>query len=169
MKAAIEVLFQRRRFKGREEVERDIDEELRFHVELLTHEHQRQQMSPDQAEQAALKRFGNIDRIKDECLAISRRRRPVLLALKSFLLVIFLSGIAVRILSTALNTRRMGDLLIAIPILTGLLLYVRGSQPARFISEPSSASPLRLNEVQPLFTPYDDGMLTPVERLIADT
>lgn len=73
-----------------------------------------------------------------------------------------------RILSTAVNTRRIGDMLIAIPILTAVLLYVRGLNSSRFLPKSESGSPLRLNDEAPLFTAYDRGMLTPVERLISD-
>lgn len=168
MKAEIEFLLKRRLFKRNEGAAREIDEELRFHVELLTHDHLRQDMSFEEAEGAALRRFGNVERIKDQCLAIRRKSHPFLIVLKSFLILTFLSGIVVRSLSTAVNIGRMGDLLIAIPILTGLLLYVRGLNPARFPSERGSASPLKLNDAQPLVAPYDDEMLTPVERLISN-
>ena len=168
MKAAIDVLF-KRRLKRSDEAARDIDEELSFHLELLTQKHLQQDMSLAEAKDAAVKRFGNVEQIKDQCLAISRRSHPFLIALKSFLVFLFCSGVSIRILSTALNTRRMGDLLIAIPILTGLLLYVRGLNPSRFLSKSETGSPLRLNDdATPLFATYDQRMLTPVERLISD-
>ena len=46
---------------------REIDEELRFHLERLTEENLRLEMSLDQAQDAALKRFGNVYKIKTEC------------------------------------------------------------------------------------------------------
>ncbi|HWN12097.1 MAG TPA: permease prefix domain 1-containing protein [Pyrinomonadaceae bacterium] len=167
MKAAIDVLFRRRRKSS--ETAQDIDEELNFHLELLTQKHLQREMSLTEANDAAAKRFGNVERIKDQCLAIRRRSHPFLVALKSLLILTFLTGIVVRVLSTALNTRRIGDLLIAIPILAGVLLYVRNISPSSFVSNPETALSLRLNEnVQPLFTAYDKGMHTPVERLISD-
>ena len=168
MKAAIDVLFKRRR-KSSETTARDIDEELSFHLELLTQKHLQQDMSLAEAKDAAVKRFGNVEQIKGQCLTIRRRSHPVLIALKSFLIFLFFSGVAIRVLSTTLDTRRMGDLLIAIPILTGLLLYVRGLNPSRFLSKAETGSPLKLNDdALPLFAAYDQRMLTPVERLISD-
>ena len=168
MKAAIDVLF-KRRLKSRETTAREIDEELRFHIELLTQEHLQEKMSLAEAKDAAVRRFGNVELIKDQCLAIRRRSHPLLVALKSFLILILLSGVVVRVLSTALNTRRIGDLLIAIPLLTGLLLYVRSLNPSNFLSQPETSSPLRLDEgALPMFTAHDQEMLTPVERLISD-
>jgi len=169
MKAAFQILFKRCLHKNGDGAASEIEEELRFHFELLVEQHQRQDMSREAAECAASKRFGNVERIKDQCLAIRRSNHPVLVALKSFLILTLLSGIGVRVLSTTLNTRRIGDLLIAIPILAGLLLYVRSISPSSFLAKPETALSLRLNEnVQPVFTVYDKGMRTPVERLISD-
>ncbi len=166
MKGAMGRLFER---FGSQAAARDIDEELRFHLELLTQAYLQQEMSLDEATEAAVRRFGNVERTKGQCLAISRRSRPFLLALKSFLILIFLAGVVVRIRSTDLDTRHLGELLIAVPILSRLLLYARGLNPSSFLSKPETVLPLRLNEdVQPLFTAYDQGMLTPVERLISD-
>jgi hypothetical protein len=168
MKAAIDLLF-KRRLKNSEGTAREIDAEFRFHLEMLAEVYQQQDMPRAEAKDAAVRRFGNVERIKDQCLAISRRSHPVLIALKSFLILVFLSGVVVRVLSVAVNTRRMGDLLIAIPILSGLLLYVRSLNPSSFVSTSETASSLGLSEnVQPLFTGYDHVMRTPVERLISD-
>lgn len=148
---------------------REIDEELRFHLELLTQSYLQQDMPLEEAKDAAVRRFGNLERAKGQCLAISRRSRPFLVALKSFLILMFLAGVVVRIRSTDLDTRHLGDLLIAVPILSRLLIYARGLNPSTFLSKPETVSPLRLNDnVQPLFTAYDQGILTPVERLISD-
>lgn len=167
MKAAIDLLF-KRRLKSSDGAVREIDAEFRFHLEMLAQVYQQQDMSRTEAEDAAVRRFGNVERIKDQCLAISRRSHAVLIALKAFLIFIFLSGVVVRILSTAINTRRMGDLLIAIPILTGLLLYVRNLNPSNFVSKAETESSLGLNDNVPMFTGYDQRMRTPVERLISD-
>lgn len=169
MKAAMGALFKSRLFKRSAGTEREIDEELRFHLELLTQAYRQQDMSADEAKAAAVVRFGNVQRIKEQCLAISRRTHPFLVVLKTFLIVMFLAGVALRVLKLDANVHHLGDLMIAVPILTRLLLYVRGLNPASFLTKPDTASPLRLNErVQPLFTAYDQGMRTPVERLISD-
>ncbi len=166
MKGAMGRLFDRFDNEG---TTREIDEELRFHLEQLTQAYLQQDMSVEEAKGAAVRRFGNVERIKGQCLVIGRRSRPFLVALKSFLIFIFLAGVVVRIRSTDLNTRHLGELLIAVPILSRLFLYVRDLNPSTFLSKPETVSPLRLNEdVQPLFTAYDQGMLTPVERLISD-
>ncbi len=115
---------------GRKEVEREIDEELNFHLELLTERQLQQDISPEDARVVALRRFGDMRQIKDQCVAIRKRSSPFLLALKSFLAVVFLSGLLVRMLSTNLDIRHIGELLIALPVLTHLLLYVRAMGPS---------------------------------------
>jgi hypothetical protein len=163
MKAAMSGLFKRRLFKRSEGAAREIDEELRFHLELLTQAYLQQDTSVEEAKAAAERRLGNVERIKDQCLAISRRSHPVLVALKSFLLFMLLAGVVVRVLSTDLNIRTLGQLLIAVPILSGLLLYVRSLSPSSFLAKPETA-PLGLNEtVQPLFAACDQGTLRHIE------
>ena len=166
MKAVIGRLF--RRFDS-EENKREIEEEVCFHLELLMQEHLQGGVSLAEAHDAALKRFGDVELIKDECLKISGRSHPLIPAVKLFLIVIFFVGVLVRVNSTDRNISHLGDLLIAVPILCRLLFYVRGLNPSRFLPEDSTKAPLMLNETaQPAFTVYDHRKLTPVERVISD-
>jgi hypothetical protein len=134
----------RRLFDRNEEIEREVEEELRFHLELLE-EHFQQASSFADARASALKRFGNVERIKDQCVEISKRQRPFTRALKSFLILIFLTGIFVRIFGTELHVMRVGDMLIAIAAMGRLFLYVRGLNPSGFRPKADASSPLMLN------------------------
>ena len=58
---ALRVIFRRRR------VERDLDEELRFHIEMQTKEHLRRGMDPASAREAAVRSFGGYERVKEQC------------------------------------------------------------------------------------------------------
>ena len=150
------------------QIRRDVDEELRFHLEVLT-EALQQHMPLAQAKDAALKRFGDVDQIKDQCIEISRRNHPALRALKSLLVLIVLTGVLVRVLGTEFHVSRVGDLLIAVGILGRLLVYVRGLNPSSFLSRPATSSPLMLNEYgRQSFVACDQSMRTPVERIISD-
>jgi putative ABC transport system permease protein len=51
----------------KERVEREMDEELRFHLWMRTQENLRKGLTPEEAERAALRRFGNVGRIKELC------------------------------------------------------------------------------------------------------
>jgi predicted permease len=60
----------RRRIRAllhRDAVERELDEELRQHLELETERHLRAGKSPDEARRAALLTFGGMDGVKEEC------------------------------------------------------------------------------------------------------
>jgi len=152
-----------------EETEREIEEELRFHLELLTQEHLRRDMSLTEAKDAALKRFGNFEQIRNQCLEISRSGHPFMRVLKSLLIAVFLLGVLARVFSTEFHVMRIGDILIFIAILGRLFLYVRGLNPSNFRAEHETSSPLMLNnKAQTSIAAYDHRKLTPVERVITD-
>ena len=150
-----------------DQARREIDEELRFHLDLLTDEHCLPDVPFAEARDAALRRFGNVEQIKNECVAISRRRHPAVRLLKSFLLLVFLAGVLVRVFSPEYHLTRVGDILMAVGVLGRLWLYVRGLNPSRFLSEANDSSPLKLNDSQMPFTAYDQKERTPVERVIS--
>jgi hypothetical protein len=150
------------------QAKREIEEELRFHLDLLTDEHCRQDLSWDEARVAAQKRFGDFEQVRDQCFEISRRSHPSVRALKFFLTLIFLLGVLVRIFSHEYHLTRVGDILIAVGILSRLLLYVRGLNPSRFLEKPDDSSPLKLNDSPESFTAYDQSRRTPLERIISD-
>jgi putative ABC transport system permease protein len=55
-------------------VEREVDSELAFHLEMRVRELLEQGMSPSDARAAALARFGDVDRITQACRDLGRRR-----------------------------------------------------------------------------------------------
>jgi hypothetical protein len=167
MKAVLKKFFHR---FDREVIERDIEDELRFHLDLLTKHHLGQNMPLPEARDAALKRFGNVEQIKEQCTEISRNNRPLIRALKFLLILVFLAGVCVRIFSPELHLTRMGDVLIYVGILGRLFFYVRGLSPSRFTSQPANSSPLMLKEtVATPFNAYDQSKRTPLERVISDS
>lgn len=152
----------------REQCKREIEEELRFHL-LLTEEHFQLEMTLAEAKAASLKRFGNVEQIKDQCFEISRRSHRPVLVVRSLLILVFLLGVLVRVLSTELHVMRVGDILIAIAVMSRLFLYVRGLNPSSFRPQHQNSSPLMLTEnVHTSIRPYDHRKLTPFERVIAD-
>jgi hypothetical protein len=148
-----------------EEIERDIGAELDFHLDLLTEDYLRQDMSLEEAKDAALRQFGNVEQITAQCAEISRRGHPFVLALKCLLAVIFLAGILLRILAEERHLKHCGDLLSAVSILSWVFLYVR-LHKAQFLSQPETSSALKLTD-QESFAVYDQSRRTPVERVIS--
>jgi len=166
MKAVKERLFKP---LNRAEIGREIEEELRLHLELLTQEHLQLDLPLAEARAAALKRFGDVEQIKDECVEINRRRHPLVLALKSFLILVFLAGVLLRIFVAEYHVKHCADILMAVGVLGRLLLYARGLRPSSFLSKPETSSPLMLiDKSQTSIAAYDPRKRTPVERVIFD-
>lgn len=167
MKAVLKSLFHR---FDREVIERQIEEELRHHLELLTEHNLERNLPLPEARDAALKRFGNVEQIKEQCVEISKNNRPLIRALKFFLILVFLAGVLIRIFSPELHVTRIGDLLIFVSIMGRLFFYVRALNPSQFISKQGSSSPLMLNEPgRASFNAYDQRKRTPLERVISDS
>lgn len=124
------------------ELELDVEEELGLHIDLLLHDNIQRGMSPNEARAATLKRFGNLDRVKNECVEICRRNRPLQRAVKLGVILLVLTGLVVRITSSDFHVARIGDTLIMIAIAGRLLLYVRSLTPSRFLqrNKPTSFS-----------------------------
>lgn len=128
-----------------EAIEREVEEELRFHLDLLTEQHLQHADTLEEARAFALRRFGDVEQVKDECVEISKRNRSFMRALKSFLILVFLAGIFVRIFGTELHVDRVGQMLMAIGAMGRLFLYVRDLKPAAFRPKSDTSSPLMLN------------------------
>ena len=58
----------------RADVEDDVDEELRFHVEMREHEYIAAGLSPDDAHVEALRRIGDVDGVRASCYRIGHQR-----------------------------------------------------------------------------------------------
>src|SRR6185503_1769061 len=113
--------------------ELEVEEELRLHIDFLLRENIQRGMCPEEARAATLKRFGNLDRVKSECVEICRRSRPLQRAFKVCVVLLALTGLILRISSTQLHVGRIGTMLIAIATVSRLLLHVRSLTPSRFL------------------------------------
>lgn len=159
-------LFKR---SDRRNVEREVENELRLHLELLTEENLRRGMTLAEAEREASRRFGNVERIKDQCVEISRRSRPLMRVLKSFLIVVFLTGVLARISGTDIYGTQIGNMLMIIGALGGLLLHLRGLRFTGFVPKDEDSSPLGLGDIGRMpFASNDRKEFTPLERVIGD-
>jgi hypothetical protein len=111
----------------------EIEEELQFHVEMLERKYAQQGMSASHAKSAALKRFGNLERVKKQCVDISRRNTLLRRILKFSSILIALTGFSIQTLSSDYKVARIGGMLIMIAIAGRFLLYVRGLRPWTFL------------------------------------
>ena len=148
-------------------VPHEVEEELQFHLDLLTEEHCRQNIPWAQAQAKALERFGNVEEIRDECLKIARRNQPAVVALKWFFGFIFVAGVLVRIFGADYHVTRVGDLLMEVGALARLLLYLRGKSPAKHFKEDDEAALLKLDVAPLSLAARDHTGRTPVERVVS--
>ena len=112
----------------------DVEEELQFHVEMLERKYTQQGLSIADAKAAAATRFGNFERVKRQCVDITRRNSLLQRILKIAAIVIALTGLVIQNLSSDYKVARIGGVLIMIAIFGRLLLYVRGLGPWPFLS-----------------------------------
>ena len=104
----------------------DVEEELRFHIEMLERKYIQQGMPAVEARAAASRRFGNLQTVKRQCVTIRKRSSPLQRVLKTSLIFIALVGLAIHMFGSDYKVVRMGTTLIMIAIAGRLLLYVRG-------------------------------------------
>jgi len=115
-----------RMLSNRKQSALDVEEELQFHVRMLERKYAQHGMSASAAHAAAVKRFGNLERVKKQCVDIRRRSGTFRRVLKTTLIIIALIGLAITILSSEYKVARIGNMLITIAVAGRLLLYVRG-------------------------------------------
>jgi hypothetical protein len=106
----------------------DVEEELQFHIEMLERKYAQQGM-PD-AKAAALKRFGNLEGIRKQCVDIRRKNNLLRRVLKTSSILIALTGLAIHILNSDYKVARIGTMLTTIAVFARLLVYVRGLSPS---------------------------------------
>ena len=126
MKTALQNLLTRPRHK---QTAFEVEEELQFHIDRLEHKYRQQGMSDAYAKAAALKRFGNLERVKKQCLAIRRRKGLLRRVLNTASILIALIGFAIHTLSSDPKVARIGTMLITIAVSARLLVYLRGLSP----------------------------------------
>ena len=122
MKTSIADLFKN---FNRKQMTFDVEDELQFHIEMLERKYAQQGMSGTHAKAAALKRFGNLERVSKQCVNISRRSSLLRRVLKASSILIALTGLTIHALSSDYKVARIGTMLITIAVSGRLLIYVR--------------------------------------------
>jgi hypothetical protein len=159
---------QRRQSKGAE-LARDIREELEFHCEMLAEEFRGRGLSEAEVSAAAARRFGNIERVQAQCVAICKRGRTAVKLLKLLFLLSFMAGVGLRIWGPDYHVTQVGNVLMACAALGQLLVYLKINARTG-LSRARHGSTLTLLDCRPSSTieAFDEQGRTPVERLVAD-
>ena len=143
MKTLIAGLFKN---SNRKQMTFDVEDELRFHIEMLERKYVQDGMSATAAKAAALRRFGSLERAMKQCVDIRSRNSLLRRVLKTSLILLGLAGLSIRLLSSDLHVDHIGDILIMIAISGRLLLYVRGLNPSTFLSGTNETCPSIVTE-----------------------
>ena len=168
-----------------DEMVREVETELRFHIEMRTRANVEKGMRPDDAQRAALQSFGDFERVKTDCCEI-RRSLPFAATPLRMGLHIAIATLAGFTALWAVNVRHdnftgVTRQLIPIAVLTYLFMVVRrGRSKRRSHSEDLSgvlAAPSETFSANQILTgdllnapsgkimAYDEQGLTPVERM----
>ena len=113
-------------FTSRQKTAAEVGEELQFHIDMLEGKFTQSGMPAPQAKAAAVKRFGNLDNIKNQCVNINRRNSLLRRMLKTFTIVLAFTGLSIIILASDYKVTRIGTMLILISLFGRLLLHARG-------------------------------------------
>jgi hypothetical protein len=126
IKATVRFLHARRH---PDEIAREVEAELLFHIEMRVRTNIDGGMNPDEAQRAALRSFGDFQRLKTECCEISRSPSFDLMPLKMGLhiaLAAFAGAVALWAVNVPHNSFvGLFRQLFAITILTCLFVFVR--------------------------------------------
>ncbi len=125
-------------------IDADVEEELRFHIEEATAEGMREGLSREAARAAALARFGNLEAIREQCVAIRTQGGAAMI--KALIgLVVGLFAVAV-VLLVRLNTAQAARAQALEAHALALAQTARAEARARELAEKAQAAESASNE-----------------------
>jgi hypothetical protein len=143
----------------------EVDEEFGFHLDMRAREYERRGVSSEKSKAMAEARFGNVEKIRTECIQISSRKSVLIWLLNSVFMLSFVVGFFLRMLVPEVHVHQVGNVMMMIGGLGILLVYAKQAG-ARVLN--SSAKPVRLglNNAPPVA--FDEQGRTPFDRVRAD-
>jgi len=117
----------------------------------------------DKSEVMAKQRFGNVEKIRSECIQISARRTVMSWLLNMLFLLSLIVGLILRLVIPETHFNRVGDVMMMIGGLGILLVYAKQCGANVFSS--TSQKPLGLNTPPVAF---DEKGRTPFDRVRED-
>ena len=131
---------------NRKQIVFEVEDELNFHIEMLERKYVQDGMSAAAAKAAALRRFGSLEKAMKHCVDIRSRNSLVRRVLKISLIILGLTGLSMRIISSRVTVDHLGDVLVMIAIAGRLFLHVRGLTPSTFLSGTDETCPSIVTE-----------------------
>ena len=149
------------RRSGKASIENEVHEELHFHIDMQTSDYESRGITTEESRMLAQARFGDVERIKSECIRISTGNIFLTWVLTFVFLMSLIVGLLVRALSTEMNVTRVGTVMMMIGGLGILLVYAKRAGSMVFTT--SSSVRLGLNNSPPVS--FDEQGRTPFERV----
>jgi hypothetical protein len=160
----------------------EVEDELRFHIEMRTRDNIAAGMSPEDAVADAMRRFGDFDHIRAVCEEIRKERlASVMKVIKGITWVMIGFGLTLKMTAGVQGLRDAGDFLFLIAILWRVLIHLRQTQPDQRRIKAAEQAPLSIihtigdfsasSPAEQAFNPArarDKDGRTPVERLLSD-
>lgn len=152
----------------RTRVAREVEAELQFHIEMQALDYEREGLTREESLARAELRFGNFARIKTQCIGIGLHEDARALAMKILFAIAFVLGVLIRTLGSQLNVVRVGEVLIMIGVLGGLLLYGKRLGRGRFRPEREAFRLGIADDFDSIPVSFDEKGRTPFERVRGD-
>ncbi|MCI0660308.1 MAG: permease prefix domain 1-containing protein [Acidobacteria bacterium] len=108
--------------------EHEIEEELRFHLEMRAHDNLASGMTSEEAQADAMRRFGNYEDVKAECRKISKERLEGVMNIKAIKGIIWLmlgAGLALHLAGGFEDDSRAGLGFILIAVIFRLFIFLK--------------------------------------------
>ncbi len=165
-----------------ERVDREVENELRFHIELRTRDNIAAGMAPEDAAADAMRRFGDFDHVRTMCQEIKEERLANnMKVIKGLIWVMLGCGLTLKLAAYVQALQIVGAFLILIAFLWRLLVHLREIQSEQHRIKEAEQPTLSIihtigdyspnSPVEHQFKPvpaYDKDGRTPVERLLSD-
>ena len=149
----------------KDSVESEVEEEFRFHIDMQTYNYEDRGISPEQSRAMAEARFGDLQKIKTECVRISLGSTVLTWVLNSVFLLSLVVGLFLRVLIPEMHVNRVGDVMMMIGGLGILLVYAKRAGAMVFTAKSKSLR-LGLDNSPPVS--FDEQGRTPFDRVRAD-
>ncbi|HEY6802146.1 MAG TPA: permease prefix domain 1-containing protein [Pyrinomonadaceae bacterium] len=154
--------FFKRISRTKRTIANDVDDELRFHLEMQVDAFEDQGLSPEKSEAMAQTRFGNVEKIRSECIQISSRRSVLIWLLNSLFLISLLVGLFLRVLVPEVHVNQVGNMLMMIGGLGVLVVYAKQAG-SRMLNAETQEFRIGLNDGPPVG--FDESGRTPFDRV----
>jgi hypothetical protein len=159
-----------------------VEDELRFHIEMRTRDNVAAGMSPEDAVADAMRRFGDFNLIRSNCEEIRKERMEGVMKLaRVFCWIMLGCGLTLEMTAQLATMRLVGQFLTIISTLWLLLIHLRERRPDQrrilaaeqlALSVTHTISDISLNDFAEdpprRVKGYDGDGRTPVERLRSD-